>query len=97
MRMELAHERGNGAQNGRVALAARPDEAAPGRSASSEYADLSIGVLAVQGAFIEHIQAFEKLGARAREVRLAADLESLDGLVLPGGESTAIGKLLVDF
>jgi 5'-phosphate synthase pdxT subunit len=62
-----------------------------------DFSDLSIGVLALQGAFVEHVQAIRALGARAREVRLPAELAGLDGLILPGGESTAIGKLLVDF
>lgn len=64
---------------------------------SSDYADLIVGVLALQGAFIEHVRAIEALGARAREVRLPSDLDGLDGLILPGGESTTIGKLLVEF
>jgi pyridoxal 5'-phosphate synthase pdxT subunit len=54
---------------------------------------MRIGVLALQGAFIEHIKMLEKLGAEAVEVRLPADLEGLDGLIIPGGESTTIGKL----
>lgn len=58
----------------------------------------SIGVLAVQGAFAEHIQALRKLGASAVEIRQLADLskQPLDGLILPGGESTVMGKLLHD-
>ncbi len=58
----------------------------------------AIGVLAVQGAFAEHIQALEKLGARAVEIRQLSDLnrQPLDGLILPGGESTVMGKLLHD-
>lgn len=56
-----------------------------------------IGVLAVQGAFIEHIQALTSLGVECVELRQAADLEQpLAGLVLPGGESTVQGKLLRD-
>jgi pyridoxal 5'-phosphate synthase pdxT subunit len=51
----------------------------------------SIGVLALQGDFEAHARALEETGAEAREVRTAADLEGLDGLVLPGGESTTIG------
>jgi 5'-phosphate synthase pdxT subunit len=58
---------------------------------------LTIGVLALQGAFIEHVHALQKLGARTVEVRLPAHLEGLDGLIIPGGESTTIGKLLVEF
>ncbi|MBA2448792.1 MAG: pyridoxal 5'-phosphate synthase glutaminase subunit PdxT [Chloroflexi bacterium] len=58
---------------------------------------MTIGVLALQGAFAEHVAALRRLGAEAREVRRPAELEGLDGLIIPGGESTAIGKLLVDF
>lgn len=53
-----------------------------------------IGVLALQGAFIEHEHMLQDLGAEAREVRLPEDLEGLDGLIIPGGESTTIGKLM---
>jgi 5'-phosphate synthase pdxT subunit len=56
-----------------------------------------IGVLALQGAFIEHIQALRRLGAETREVRLPAHLAGLDGLIIPGGESTTIGKLAVAY
>jgi 5'-phosphate synthase pdxT subunit len=69
----------------------------PPAAARDEYAGLTIGVLALQGAFIEHVRAVEALGARCREVRLPADLEGLDGLIVPGGESTTIGKLLVAY
>lgn len=55
----------------------------------------TIGVLALQGAFIEHRQVLARLGVAAREVRRAEQLEGLDGLILPGGESTVIGKLMV--
>lgn len=56
-----------------------------------------IGVLALQGAFIEHIQVLQDLGAETVELRQAADLQQeLTGLVLPGGESTVQGKLLHD-
>lgn len=58
---------------------------------------MKIGVLALQGAFIEHIKALRSLGAEAVEVRLPKDLEGLDGLILPGGESTTIGKLATQF
>lgn len=64
---------------------------------SSEFVGLTIGVLALQGAFIEHIQMVERLGATGREVRLPSDLDGLDGLIIPGGESTTIGKLLVHY
>jgi 5'-phosphate synthase pdxT subunit len=64
---------------------------------ADSFSGLAIGVLALQGAFAEHVAAVERLGARAREVRLPADLEGLDGLIIPGGESTTIGKLLETF
>ena len=51
------------------------------------------GVLALQGAFIEHVKILRRLGVEAVEVRLPADLDGLDGLIIPGGESTTIGKL----
>jgi pyridoxal 5'-phosphate synthase pdxT subunit len=53
-----------------------------------------IGVLAMQGAYREHLRALEACGARTRPVRLRADLEGLDGLVIPGGESTSMQILL---
>jgi 5'-phosphate synthase pdxT subunit len=53
--------------------------------------DPVIGVLALQGGFEAHIRAMRELGADAREVRTPADLDGLDGLVIPGGESTTIG------
>ena len=57
-------------------------------------AGLVAGVLALQGDFREHRQALEHLGATTREVRRPADLIGLDGLVIPGGESTTISKLM---
>lgn len=52
-----------------------------------------IGVLALQGDFAEHKQALERAGAEAVEVRLPHQLENLDGLIIPGGESTTLRKL----
>lgn len=52
-----------------------------------------IGVLALQGAFIEHVHILQKIGVQTREVRLPEDLDGLDGLIIPGGESTTICKL----
>ena len=54
---------------------------------------LRIGVLALQGAFREHATALRELGADVTEVRLPDELDGLDGLVIPGGESTTILKL----
>lgn len=56
-----------------------------------------IGVLALQGGVEEHIEVLESLGAVTRRVRQVADLEGLDGLVLPGGESTVIDRLARSF
>jgi 5'-phosphate synthase pdxT subunit len=58
---------------------------------------MKIGVLALQGDFAEHIVMLKGLGVDAIEVRLAEQLEDLDGLIIPGGESTTIGKLATDF
>ena len=55
---------------------------------------MKIGVLAVQGAFIEHEHMIEEIGHTAIEIRQRDDLEGLDGLILPGGESTVQGQLL---
>lgn len=54
----------------------------------------TIGVLALQGAFIEHERVLERLGVASREVRQRKHLDGIDGLIIPGGESTTIGKLL---
>jgi pyridoxal 5'-phosphate synthase pdxT subunit len=54
--------------------------------------ELRVGVLAIQGGFEAHVRMFEALGAAVTEVRTAAELEGLDGLVIPGGESTTIVK-----
>lgn len=54
----------------------------------------TIGVLALQGGFAKHVEILAALGASHREVRLAADFADLDGLILPGGESTTNIKLI---
>jgi pyridoxal 5'-phosphate synthase pdxT subunit len=58
---------------------------------------MKIGVLALQGDFAEHIAALKRLGAEAVAVRLPEQLEGLEGLIIPGGESTTIGKLAVAY
>ena len=58
---------------------------------------MKIGVLALQGAFREHRRLFEELGAETTLVKLPEHLEGLNGLVIPGGESTTIGKLLREY
>lgn len=57
---------------------------------------MQIGVLAIQGAFAEHITALQRLGVTAVELRKKEHLHRLDGLILPGGESTVMRKLLHD-
>jgi pyridoxal 5'-phosphate synthase pdxT subunit len=56
-----------------------------------------VGVLALQGDVLEHLRALRRCGAVAVEVRTAAQLADVDGLIVPGGESTTIGKLLERF
>jgi len=58
---------------------------------------IKVGVLALQGSFLEHINILRRLGMQTAEVRLPDQLEDLDGLIIPGGESTTMGKLTVDF
>lgn len=58
---------------------------------------MAVGVLAIQGDFAKHITAFESIGVDAIEVRTQEDLDQVDRLVIPGGESTTVGKLLVRF
>lgn len=58
---------------------------------------MKVGVLALQGAFIEHIHMLQALGAETAEVRLPAQLDGLDALIIPGGESTTIGKLATTY
>ena len=58
---------------------------------------MTIGVLALQGAFREHAAVLGRLGVPVREVRRKEDLQGIRGIVLPGGESTVQGKLLRDF
>jgi 5'-phosphate synthase pdxT subunit len=54
----------------------------------------TVGVLALQGDFAEHAAILRRLGAEAREVRLPRDLEGIDRLIIPGGESTTISRLM---
>jgi 5'-phosphate synthase pdxT subunit len=58
---------------------------------------MKIGVLALQGDFLEHQQVLKNLGAEVVQVRLPRHLEGLNGLIIPGGESTTIGKLAIAF
>jgi 5'-phosphate synthase pdxT subunit len=56
-----------------------------------------VGVLALQGSFREHLTVLEGIGVQALEVRLPEQIQELDGIIIPGGESTAIGKLAVEY
>lgn len=58
---------------------------------------MKIGVLALQGAFREHVQMLRALNVDAVEVRLPEQLRALDGLIIPGGESTTIGKIATQY
>ena len=58
---------------------------------------MKIGVLALQGDFLEHQQALSRLAVESCQVRTSAELTGLNGLIIPGGESTVIGKLARDF
>ncbi|MBI2873603.1 MAG: pyridoxal 5'-phosphate synthase glutaminase subunit PdxT, partial [Firmicutes bacterium] len=58
---------------------------------------MTVGVLALQGAVAEHLDMLEKCGARARPVKKPGELDGLDALIIPVGESTTIGKLMRAF
>src|SRR3972149_2955673 len=58
---------------------------------------MNIGILAIQGDFREHLRALERIGVTGAPVRTAEGLSGCDGLILPGGESTTIGKLAERF
>ncbi len=87
-------------------MKSRPTDLAPGgwlrpRDAdlvavanAGRFAGCRVGVLALQGAFAEHVVAFRRLGAEVSEVRTPAHLAEVDALAMPGGESTTMSKLL---
>ena len=58
---------------------------------------MTIGVLAVQGDFAKHVEMLERCGARAVPVRSVDELNQVDGLIIPGGESTTVGKLMARY
>lgn len=58
---------------------------------------INIGVLALQGSFAEHMDVLSKLDVEVTEVRLPEHVQNIHGIIIPGGESTTIGKLAVDF
>jgi len=55
---------------------------------------LEVGVLAIQGDFAEHIATLKRLGVEAREIRLPHQMETIEGLIIPGGESTTLSRLM---
>jgi 5'-phosphate synthase pdxT subunit len=63
----------------------------------ADLGQLKVGVLALQGSFLEHLAVLSGIGVQTAEVRLPDQLADLDGLIIPGGESTTIGKLAVDY
>ena len=76
------------------ALVTSPTDSASVARAPGE---ATVGVLALQGDVAEHVRAIETAGARPVQVRRLAELETVDGLIIPGGESTTIWKLLSIF
>ncbi|MEN6521858.1 MAG: pyridoxal 5'-phosphate synthase glutaminase subunit PdxT [Armatimonadota bacterium] len=58
---------------------------------------MKVGVLALQGDFAKHIESLERLGVHAASVRTPEEINKLDGLIIPGGESTTVGKLMTRF
>lgn len=66
-------------------------------AATPAHADVRIGVLALQGDFAEHLVALQALGVEAVEVRTLEQLRGVNGLIIPGGESTTIARLLIAF
>ncbi len=65
--------------------------------ADREKLHMKIGVLALQGSFIEHMRVMQRLGIEALPVRLPGELDGLDGLIIPGGESTTMLSLMKSF
>lgn len=58
---------------------------------------MKIGVLALQGAFLDHMKVLARCGCEAVQIKLPDQLDEIDGLIIPGGESTTIGKLMMEF
>jgi 5'-phosphate synthase pdxT subunit len=64
---------------------------------TNDATELRVGILALQGDFLEHANMLRRLGVIPIEIRLPADLVGISGLIIPGGESTTIGKLATQF
>ncbi len=69
-------------------------ELAKNQNSLKKQSDIIIGVLSLQGDFLEHIQTLSRIGIQTKEVRLSEDLNTLDAIILPGGESTTMARLL---
>ncbi len=80
--------------NGRMSVQPRPGSTDHPSDGSANRGRPTIGVLALQGAFEAHQRAFDELGSLTRQVRTPADLAAVDALVMPGGESTTMSRLL---
>jgi pyridoxal 5'-phosphate synthase pdxT subunit len=89
LRRESGWRRVAGNGEARIVTARKADREAP-------EGPKRIGVLALQGAYKEHAQILKRFGVEPVEVRSVEDLEGLAGLIVPGGESTAIGNLMVE-
>ena len=76
---------------------AHKDSTAHGNLNNVSQQIMTIGVLALQGDFREHINMVQKCNAGTVEIRLPAQLDNIDGLIIPGGESTTISKLMVEY
>src|ERR1700735_4732871 len=83
-------------RDGRSGNAGRADPL-PARLHALQQVTVRVGVLALQGDTREHLAALTEAGADAVKVRRVAELDSVDALVIPGGESTAMSKLLREF
>lgn len=70
---------------------------AVGKRLAKDVNRIKIGILALQGAFREHKRIFDELGAESMLVKLPEHLDAIDALIIPGGESTAIGRLLREY
>ncbi len=90
----MTEDRARAAESGRVRARAAESGQVRARAAESGQVTSTVGVLALQGAFARHAAALGRLGATTVEVRGPAELDGLDALVIPGGESTTISMLL---
>lgn len=69
-------------------------ETTPNQDKIKKTTGIKIGVLALQGDYLEHIQTLQRIGVETKEIKLPEDLENINGIIMPGGESTTIARLL---